>query len=127
MHRLEPIQATNSNPERPYTKEINKHIPSGVCVYSKFVYGKVKNSLKLYTGEDCVEVFCNYIYEEARRLYHMFLKKSGKPLTHEQWRKFNGAPTCHIRLNEFEESDPKVRDDCHYTEKYQGPAIGTVI
>ena len=43
---LEPIQATNSDPERPYTKEINKHIPSGFWVYIKFVYGKVKNSLK---------------------------------------------------------------------------------
>ena len=32
-----------------YTKEINQHIPSSFCVYSKFVYGgEDENSLKLY-------------------------------------------------------------------------------
>ena len=72
---LEPFQATNPNPKEFYTKEINKHIPSSFCVNSKFAYGKVKNPLKLYRGEDCVEVFCNYTSDEARRLYHMFPEK----------------------------------------------------
>ena len=44
---LQSIQTTNPNPEESYTKEINKHIPSGFCVYSKFAYGKVENPLKL--------------------------------------------------------------------------------
>ena len=56
---LEPIQATNPNPEESYTKEINKHIPSSFCVYSKSTYGKVENPLKLHRAKDCVEVFCN--------------------------------------------------------------------
>ena len=46
-----------SDPDAPYTKEINQHIPSGFCMYSKFAYGKVENPLKLYRGEDCVKVF----------------------------------------------------------------------
>ena len=37
---LQPIQATNPNPEESFTKEINKHIPSGFCVISKFAYWK---------------------------------------------------------------------------------------
>ena len=45
---LEPIQTTSPDPEESYTKETNKHIPSGFCVYSKFACGKVKNPLKLY-------------------------------------------------------------------------------
>ena len=81
---LKPIQATNPNPESLYTKVINQHIPSGFCVNSKFAYGKVENPSKLYRGEDCVEVLCNYICNEARRLYHMFARKSMKPLTREQ-------------------------------------------
>ena len=43
--------------------------------YSKFAYGKVKDPLKLYRGKDCLEKFCNYIRQEAHRLYHMFLEK----------------------------------------------------
>ena len=46
-----------SNPEEACTKEINQHIPSGFCVNSVFAYGKVENPLKLYRGEDCVELF----------------------------------------------------------------------
>ena len=68
---LKPIQANNPNPEESYTTEINKHIP----IYSKFAFGKVENPLKLYRGEDCVEVFCNYTSNQARRLYHMFPEK----------------------------------------------------
>ena len=47
-----------------------------------------------------------------------------KTLTREQWRKFNRATTCHICLNEFKEDDIQVRDHCHYTGKYRGPAHG---
>ena len=73
----------------PYTKEINQHIPSGFCVYSKFAYGEVKNPLKLHRGEDCIKVFCDHVENEVKRLCHMFLEKPMKPLTGEQWREFN--------------------------------------
>ena len=85
---LEPIQGPNPDPKGPYTKKVNQHIPSGWCVYSKFTYGEVKDSLKLYRdpkgpasgGKDCVEKFCDYIKEESHRLYHMFPEKPMDPL-----------------------------------------------
>ena len=83
---LKPKEVIESDPEESYTKEINQHIPSGFCVYSKFAYGDVKNSSKLYRGENCVEVFCNYVENEAKRLYHMFPGKPMKPLTSKQWK-----------------------------------------
>ena len=52
----------------------------------------------------------------------MFPENLMKPLTHEQWRKFNRATTCHICFKEFKKGEIKVRDHCHYTGKYQGPA-----
>ena len=54
---FKPTEESNFNPEELYTKEINPHISSGFCTYSKFAYGKVENPEKLYGGEDCVEVF----------------------------------------------------------------------
>ena len=111
-----------SNPEESYTKEINQHIPSGFCVNSVFAYGKVENPLKLYRGKDCVEVFCDYVENETKRLHHMFPEKPMKSLTREQWRKFNKATKCHMCFKEFQELNPKVRDHCHYTGKYRGPA-----
>ena len=105
------------NPNKPYTKKVNQHIPSDFCIYSKFAYGEVKDSLKLYRGKDCTQVFCDYIKKEARRLYHMFLEKPMEPLTSEEWKGYNQATKCHICFKPFEEINPKVRDHCHYTSK----------
>ena len=119
---LKTIEEPSPNPEESYTKEINQHISSGFCVYSKLAYGKVENPLKLYRGKDCVEVFCDYVENEAKRLYHMFPEKPTKPLTSEQWREVNRARKCHICFKEFQELNPKLRDHCYYTGSYRGPA-----
>ena len=60
---LEPIQervpgaCTRGDPKEPYISEVSRHIPSGLCVYSKFAYGKVETPLKLYRGNDCIEIY----------------------------------------------------------------------
>ena len=71
-------------PSGACTSEVFWHIPSGWCVYSKFAYGEVKDPLTIYRGKDCVEKFCEYIRQEARRLYHMFPEKPMDPLTNGQ-------------------------------------------
>ena len=105
-----------------HTRNINKHIPSGFCTHSKFAYGEVSNPTFQYRGEDCVEVFCDYVENEAKRLYHMFPKKPMDPLTREEKREFRKASQCHICLKPFEPWETKVRDHCHYTGKYRGAA-----
>ena len=119
---LKPKEVIESDPEVSYTKEINQHVPSSFCMYSKFAYGKVENSLNLYRGEDCIKVFCDCVENEAKRLYHMFPEKPIKHLTREEWREFNRAMKCHICFKGFQEDNPKVRDHCHYTGQYRGPA-----
>ena len=69
---LEPIESPNPDPNQPYSQNVNQHVSTGWCVYSKFAYGEVKDPLRLYRGKDCVEKFCDYIRQEAHRLYHMF-------------------------------------------------------
>ena len=93
---LKPIESPKPNPEESYTKVISQHIPSGFCVYSKFVYGKLENPLKLYRGEECVKVFCDYIENEAKRLHHMFPEKPTKRLTRKERRNYDRATKCHI-------------------------------
>ena len=97
-------------------------MPSGFCVYSKFAYGEIENPLKLYRGENCVEVFCKYIAEEAERIYKMHPQKPMEKLSKDQWRSFNAAKKCHICFKDFSEKDFKVRDHCHYTRLYRGAA-----
>ena len=86
LELVDPVEPRS--PNQPYTNEVNQHTPSGRCVYSKFAYGDVDDPLRLYRGKDCIETFCNYIKEEARRLYHMFPEKPMDPLTKKQWKKY---------------------------------------
>ena len=82
-----PMQGSSPSapdPNQPYTTNVNQHISSGWCVYSKFAYGDVKDPLTIYRGKDCVEKFCEYIRQEPRRLYHMFPVKPMDPLTNRQ-------------------------------------------
>ena len=39
---LRPVHGPSPSPNKPYTKKVNQHIPSGFCVYSKFTYGRLK-------------------------------------------------------------------------------------
>ena len=120
---LEPMDPVEpGSPSPPYTNEVNQHTPSGWCVYSKFAYGDVDNPLRTYRGKDCIETFCNYIKGEACRLYHMFPELPMGPLTKKQWKKYKKATKCHICHKPFTQTNLKVRDHCHYTGLYRGPA-----
>ena len=121
---LEPNLANNPEPTGSYTSDVTKHSPSGWCVYSKFAYREAKDPLKLYRGKDCLEKSCDYIRQEAHRLYHMFPEKPMDPLTKKQWKKYNKMSRCHICFKQFGDSKkgPKVHDHYHYTGRYRRPA-----
>ena len=122
LEPMGPVEPGSPNPNQPYTNEVNQHTPSGWCVYSKFIYGDVDNPLRTYRGKDCIETFCNYIKREAHRLYHMFPELPMGPLTKKQGKKYKRSTKCHICYKPFTLKDPKVRDHCHYTGLYRGPA-----
>ena len=121
---LTQIEGRSHDPINPYSREVSQHIPSGFCVCSKFAYGEVKHPLRLYRGEDFVKKFCNYVKDEARRLYHMFPEKLMDKLTEKQWAQLRKSKSCHICYKNFPSLNPKVRDHCHYSSKYKGRLIG---
>ena len=78
--------------------------------------------MKLYRGKNCVKKFCDHVIGEARRLYHSFPEKSMDPLTKAQLKRYEEARICHICFESFNGENPAVRDHCHYTGRYRGPA-----
>ena len=120
LELMDPVEP--GSPNQPYTNEVNQHTPSGWCVYSKFAYRDVDNPLRTYRGKDCIETFFNYIKGEARRLYHMFPEKPMDPLTKKQWKKYKRSTKYHICYKPFTQTNLKVRDHCHDTGLYRGPA-----
>ena len=122
LEPMDPVEPGSPNPSQLYTNEVNQHMPTGWCVYSKFAYGDVDDPLRTYRGKDCIEKFCNYIKGEACRLYHMFPELHMGPLTKKQWNKYKKATKCHICYKPFTQTNLKVRDHCHYIGLYRGPA-----
>ena len=117
---LEPIESPNPDPNQPYSQNVNQHVSSGWCVYSKFAYGEVTDPLKIYREKDCVKKFSDHVKGEAHRLYHTFPEKPMEPLTKKQWKKYKKASRCHICVKPFTEDSIKVRDHCHYSGLYRG-------
>ena len=52
----------------------------------------------------------------------MFPEKPMDPLTNREWKSYKRSSKCHICYKLFNSKDPKVRDHCHYTGHYRGPA-----
>ena len=44
------------------------------------------------------------------------------PLTPKEMDRYKRSERCHICFKPFKEDNPKVRDHCHYTSRYRGPA-----
>ena len=118
----DPIESPKPDPNQPYSQNVNQHVFSGWCVYSKFAYGEVKDPLKIYRGQGCVEKFCDHVIGESHKLYHTFLEKPMEPLTKKQWKKYKKVSRCHICFKPFTKDSIKVRDHYHYSGHYRGAA-----
>ena len=52
----------------------------------------------------------------------MFQEKPMDPLTKDEIKLHRKSKECHICYKAYTHKDSKVRDHCHYTGKYRGPA-----
>ena len=68
--------------------------------------------------------FCKDLREHATKIIN-YEKKKMTPLTTKEKIHYNEQEICYICKKEFDKSDIKnykVRDHCHYTDKYRGAA-----
>ena len=83
-----------------------------------------ENKLDSYRGKDCMKRFCENLRERVLRIINCGKKKI-IPLTKEERKAHRWAKICYICKKEFTTDNDdrktyKVRDLCHYTEKYRG-------
>ena len=113
-----------NNPEESSATKINKHTPSGYSIFTHCSFDKSKSKLNYYRGEDCMTKFCKELREHATKIIN-YEKKDMIPLTKKEEENYNNQKVCYICKKEFDKSDKKyykVRDHCHYTDKYRGAA-----
>ena len=128
---LEKRNNCHNNPEKSSTTKINKHRPSGYSLFTHCSFNTTKNKLDYYRGKNCMKNFCLNLRKHVTKIIN-YEKKEMIPLTKKEEKRHNKQNVCHICTDDnnnkrFSTDDNnkkyhKVRDHCHYTEKYRGAA-----
>ena len=123
---LRKINTCENNPNKSYTEKKATHRPSGYSLVICCSFDKSKNACNYYRGKDCMKIFCKDLKDQAKKIIN-YEKKEMIPLTDKKKESYENQKICHICEKEFSTDNidkkyHKVRDHCHYTEKYRGAA-----
>ena len=118
MHNCDP------NPNKSYTKKYQKHEPVSFSYYIKCFDNNVRKPIfRTYTkerpeDEDAMDKFIKWLEDDVKVIANIKPKKM--IFTEEDKKQFNKSKICWICDEPLK--DDKVRDHCHYTGRYRGPA-----
>ena len=121
---IKPMDNCNPDPNKSYTKKYQKHEPISFCYYIKSFNESVYESrIRSYIKEtpkhaDAIDVFIKWLEEDVKAIAN--IKPKQMIFTEEDRKQFNKASDCWI-CGEYLGND-RVRDHCHYTGRYRGPA-----
>ncbi|XP_072757714.1 uncharacterized protein [Anoplolepis gracilipes] len=91
-----------------------------------YVHCSYDNSLSAYHSRreaNCVAWFTDELKNLAQRVENILTTNVPMVnLTQNEWKEFRSATQCHICEKPFVEDDTRVRDHCHLTGRYRGPA-----
>ena len=112
------------DPNKSYTKKYQKHEPVSFCYYIKSFNESVYESrIRSYIKEtpehaDAMDIFIKWLEDDVKAIANIKPKKM--IFTKEDEKHFNKASDCWICGEEL--GNDRVRDHCHYTGRYRGPA-----
>ena len=123
---LEKMSTCYNNPKYSSTTKIYKHTPSGNSLFTYCSFDLTNNKLDFYRGKDCMERFYKDLKQHATKIIN-YEKKEMIQLTDAKNKSYKKQKVCYICKKGFSTDDDnkmyhKVRDHCHYTEKYRGAA-----
>ena len=123
------VEGVSPSPNYSYTPNYQKHEPSGYCLYEKSNIPDIINIKPIIysrqsENNDVAISFVNTLEKNTKEIYQEYFKFPTKinKLTKEELNSFKNATHCYI-CNEGVEGDfTFVKDHCHFTGKYRGPA-----
>ena len=121
---IKPMDNCEPNPNKSYTKKHQKHEPISFSYYiNSSIDGVYKPVLRKYTKTkpedvDAIDVFIKWLEEDVKAIANIEPKQM--IFTKEDRKQFNKASDCWICGEEL--GNDRVRDHCHYTGRYRGPA-----
>ena len=120
-----PMNTCSPNPEDSYTYSYQKHEPSGFYFYIKGLDSNTTFKPILCTNtnksDDISAIFVSKLAIITNKIYNdYYCRPLSLKLTKQEQDSFNEAEFCYICNKEL--NSDKVRDHCHFTGKYRGPA-----
>ena len=122
---LEPISTVKSDKTTSYSVEYQHH---QVCSYAYKVVcqdSQYTKPLRLYRGENAVFIFLENLLKENKEIQEVIKTQFHKKIkmSKEQEEEFQRSTNCHIcGGNLMNQKGKTVRDHCHITGEYRGPA-----
>ena len=120
---IKPLDNCNPDPNKSYTKKYQKHEPISFSYYIAVNGVFFKPVLRKYTktkpeDTDAIDVFIKWLEEDVKAIANIEPKEM--IFTEEDIKHFNNASDCWICGEEL--GNDRVRDHCHFTGRYRGPA-----
>ena len=121
---IKPIDCCDPDPNKSYTKKYQKHEPISFSYYIKsFNESVYKSEKRSYIKEkpedpDAMDIFIKWLEEDVKAIANIKVKEM--IITKEEEKQFYKAMDCWICGGEL--GDDRVKDHCHFTGRYRGPA-----
>ena len=121
---IKPMENCDPDPNKSYTKKYQKHEPISFSYYILCsIDGVFKPVLRKYTktkpeGANAMDVFIKWLEEDVKAIAN--IEEKEMIFTEEDKKHFNKASDCWICGEEL--GNDRVRDHCHFTGRYRGPA-----
>ena len=122
---LKPMETCKPDSNKSYTLKYNKHEPVSFVYYIKsFNESVYKSTLRSYVREneedpDTIDVFISWLESDVKIISGLGNEKM--IITPEEEEQFYQASNCWI-CGKFLNIKDRVRDHCHFTGRYRGPA-----
>ena len=120
---IKPLNNCDPDPNKSYTKKYQKHEPISFSYYIAVNGDFFKPVLRKYTktkpeDADAMDIFIKWLEEDVKDIANIEPKEM--IFTEEDIKHFNNASDCWICGEEL--GNDRVRDHCHFTGRYRGPA-----
>jgi len=112
------LEKTDSDP-----RTSQHHRVFSIGYYVRCSYDESLSYYQFRRDKDCVTWFVDELKEFAHRVKGILSANVPmETLSSEQWDAFYNATQCHVCEKPFASDDTRVRDHCHLTGRYRGPA-----
>ena len=119
------LSTCQPNPEKSYTNQYQKHIPSGFCYHIKCFDDKLYSQqpvtfVKEFNDDDVAQMFMDTLEKNIKEIYKKFKFPKKMLMAMHDKMVYDNSTLCHICNEELGED--RVRDHCHLSGKFRGAA-----